>query len=354
MPIPTEPIGSIPRSPRLQEKMRAFANGTIRADEMNREFDEAVRETIERLEATGSPVMMDGEQAKPSFATYPLSGLDNLAPEGVVIPFKDGHTRQLPRLVSGPFRYGTYAGSYVPRAKRYTSKPVKQAVISASAMSLLYPAEEIRGYSRARFLDDLVRHAVADIRSCFDNGAASVQIDFTEARLALKLDPSKGLLQQFVDLNNRVLSHFTSAERQRIGVHTCPGGDHDSTHSADVPYHELIPLLMTLNVGSFYMQMASEAHPERALRAVRERLKPGQRIYVGVTDVITPQVESAETVRDRVLAATEHIPVAQLGTTDDCGFSPFSDDVGTSRSVAFAKIAARVKGTALAAAQLGV
>jgi 5-methyltetrahydropteroyltriglutamate--homocysteine methyltransferase len=354
MPIPTEPIGSIPRSQRLQEQMQAHANGTIRVEEMNREFDEAVRETIEQLEATGSPVMMDGEQAKPSFATYPLSGLDNLAPEGVVIPFKDGHTRQLPRLVSGPFRYGTYAGSYVPRARRYTSKPVKQAVISASAMSLLYPAEEISGYSRARFLDDLVRHAVADIRSCFENGAASVQIDFTEARLALKLDPSKGLLQQFVDLNNRVLSHFTSAERQRIGVHTCPGGDHDSTHSADVPYDELIPLLMTLDVGSFYMQMASEARPERALRAVRERLKPGQRVYVGVTDVINPQVESAETVRDRVLAATEYIPVAQLGTTDDCGFSPFSDDVGTSRSIAFAKIAARVKGTAMAAAQLGV
>jgi 5-methyltetrahydropteroyltriglutamate--homocysteine methyltransferase len=68
----------------------------------------------------------------------------------------------------------------VPRARKYTSKPVKQAVISASAMSLLYPSEEITGYSRAQFLDDLVRHAVADIRSCFDQGASSVQIDFTE------------------------------------------------------------------------------------------------------------------------------------------------------------------------------
>jgi len=354
MPIPTEPIGSIPRSKRLRQKMQAFANGALGAEEMNREFDAAVRDTIEHLEATGSPVIMDGEQAKPSFATYPLAGLDNLAPEGVVIPFADGHTRQLPRLVSGPFRYGTYAGSYLPRAKKYTSKPLKQAVISASAMSLLYPAEGIKGYSRTQFLDDLVRQAVADIRSCFDNGASSVQIDFTEGRLALKLDPSKGLLQQFVDLNNRVLSHFTSAEKQRLGVHTCPGGDHDSTHSADVAYDELIPLLMTLDVGTFYLQMASEAHPERALRSVREHLKPGRHVYVGVTNVVDPAVEPAETVRDRVLSAAEHIPVAQLGTTDDCGFSPFSDDAGTSRSVAFAKIAARVKGTAMAAAQLGV
>jgi 5-methyltetrahydropteroyltriglutamate--homocysteine methyltransferase len=354
MPIPTEPIGSIPRPAHLREKMQAAAAGAIRAEEMDREFDAAVRETIEQLEAAGSPVITDGEQVKPSFATYPLAGLENLAPDGVVIPFADGHTRQLPRLASGPFRYATYAGSYVPRAKRYTSRPVKQAVISASAMSLLYPSEGIPGYPREQFLEDLVGQAVTDIRSCFDRGASSVQIDFTEGRLALKLDPSKGLLRQFVDLNNRVLSQFTPAERQRIGVHTCPGGDHDSTHSADVSYGELIPLLMTLDVGNFYLQMASEAHPERALQLVREHLKPGQRAYIGVIDVLDPAVESAEVVRDRVLAAAEHIPVAQLGTTDDCGFSPFSDDAGTSRRVAFAKIAARVKGTALAAAQLGV
>jgi 5-methyltetrahydropteroyltriglutamate--homocysteine methyltransferase len=354
VPIPTEPIGSIPRARELHEAMRAFAAGTIDTDAMDRALDEAVRDTIEQLEAAGAPVMVDGEQAKPSFATYPLAGLDTIAPDGVVIPFADGHTRQLPRLVRGPFRYATYAGSYVPRARKFTAKPVKQAVISASAMSLLYPPDGIDGYPQEQFLDDLVQHAVADIRSCFDNGATSVQIDFTEGRLALKLDPSQGLLQQFVDLNNRVLAHFSAAEKQRIGVHTCPGGDHDSTHSADVPYDELIPMLMTLDVGSFYMQLASEADPERALSAVRAHLEPGRRVYVGVIDVIDPQVESADVVRDRVLAAAEYIPAAQLGTTDDCGFSPFSDDAGTSRELAFAKIAARVRGTALAAAELGM
>lgn len=353
MPIPTEPIGSIPRSQRLRQTMQEFAAGLVSGDEMDAAFDTAVRETIDALEATGSPVMVDGEQAKPSFVTYPLSGLDNIAPDGVVVPFADGHTRQLPRLVRGPFRYGLYAGSYVPRAKRCTAKPVKQAVISASAMSLLYPPEGIDGYPQEQFLQDLERQAVADIRSCFDHGAACVQVDFTEARLALKLDPSQGLLRQFVDLNNRVLAHFSAAEKRRIGVHTCPGGDHDSTHSADVPYDELIPLLMTLDVGSIYLQMASEAQPERALRSLRQHVKPGQRVFVGVIDVIDPQVESAETVRDRVLAAAEHIPVAQLGTTDDCGFSPFSDDAGTARSIAFAKIAARVEGTAMAAVELG-
>jgi methionine synthase II (cobalamin-independent) len=354
MRIPTEPIGSIPRPKELQDAMRGFAAGRISAQSLEQYYEEAVADTIHRFEATGSPIITDGEQTKPSFATYPLAGLANLAPDGVVIPFEDGHTRQLPRLVSGPFRYGQYAGSYLPRAKKYASVPLKQAVISASALSLLYPAQAIDDYPREQFLNDLVTEAVVDIRTCFDQGAASVQIDFTEARLALKLDPSKRLLQQFIGLNNKVLSHFTPAERVRIGVHTCPGGDHDSTHSADVPYDELIPLLLTLDVGTFLMQMASELHPEKALTAIAANLKEYQRIYVGVINVINETVETSDDVCDRVLLAADYIPVNQLGTTDDCGFSPFADDTVTARETAFAKINARVHGTKMAAASLGV
>lgn len=354
MPIPTEPIGSIPRTRELQDAMLAYSQGDIEIDVLNAQLDIAVRETIERFEATGSPIISDGEQTKFSFATYPLDGVDNLAVDGVVIPFEDGHTRQLPRLVKGPFRYGSYAGSYLPRAKKFATRPIKQAVISASAMSLLYPADGLSDYSQKQFTADLIQHAVADIRSCFDNGAYSVQIDFTEGRLAVKLDPSKGLLQKFIDLNNQVLSHFSTEERQRIGVHTCPGGDRDSTHSADVDYMELIPMLLTLDAGSFYMQMASENNPEPTLRKIGELLRPDQKVYIGVINVVNEDVESDQTVCDRVLMAAEHIPISQLGTADDCGFSPFSDDVATSRDTAFAKIAARVRGTRLAAEKLGV
>jgi 5-methyltetrahydropteroyltriglutamate--homocysteine methyltransferase len=66
------------------------------------------------------------------------------------------------------------------------------------------------------------------------------------------------------------------------------------------------------------------------------------------------EIASPEEVRDRVLEAAEYLPIAQLGTTDDCGFSPFSDDTSTTRDTAFAKIAARVEGTRLAAQILGV
>lgn len=353
MSIPTEPIGSIPRPPELIEAMQAVAAGQLAKDAFDEICERALRDTIERFEATGSPVITDGEQTKPSFATYPIHGLDILAPDGVTITFADGHTRQLPKLIAGPFRYRTRAASYLEQARRHTERPLKQAVISASALSLLYPAEGIAGYPGETFLADLVDEAEADIRACLNGGAHCVQIDFTEGRLAVKLDPSRQLLRSFVALNNRVLDRFSHAERQRIGVHTCPGGDQDSTHSADVDYAELLPDLFELRTTNFYIQLASEPDRRRVLEVIKATAKPEQRIFVGVIDPIDPRIESPEEVRDRVLEAAEFIPLERLGTTDDCGFSPFGDDLSTARDTAFAKIRARVEGTRLAAAKLG-
>jgi len=353
MPIPTEPIGSIPRPQRLIEAAQDLGTGGLAADAYARLLDKVVWETIEQFEATGSPVISDGEQGKPSFATYPVHGLETLAPDGVVIPFADGHTRQLPRLTAGPFRYRTHADGYLGQALRHAHVPVKQAVISASALSLLYPQDGLEGYSREAFLADLMNEAAVDIRSCLEGGAHNVQIDFTEARLSVKLDPSKQLLKAFIDLNNQVLDRFSPEERRRIGVHTCPGGDQDSTHSADVDYAELLPGLFELKVGRFYIQLASEADRRRVLGIIREHARPGQMIFVGVIDPVDPRVETPDEVRDRVLEAAEYLAPNQLGTCDDCGFSPFADDTSTGREVAFEKIRARVVGTELAAKELG-
>jgi 5-methyltetrahydropteroyltriglutamate--homocysteine methyltransferase len=169
----------------------------------------------------------------------------------------------------------------------------------------------------------------------------------------VKLHPSGHLLNSFIDLNNLALSRFSPEERRRIGVHTCPGNDLDATHSADVDYAELLPSFFELKAGNFYIALAGERDPRRALKIIRKCLKPGRRIFVGVTAPIDPHIETPDEVRDRVLEAAEYIPVEQLGTTDDCGFSPFSDDTSTSRDTAFAKIQARVLGTRLAERLIG-
>src|ERR1700694_1362857 len=272
--IPTEPIGSIPRPLDLIERV---AKGDSEDPNLTPLFDDAIRETIERFEATGSPVITDGEQRKyHNFATYCVDGLPNIAPDGFKLPFI-AHTRQWPRLTAGPFRYLMRADSFIDVAKRYAHVPLKQAVISPSALSLMYPAEAIPGYSRDEFINDLLHEHETEMRRCLDKGAHKVQIDFTEGRLAIKLDPSGHLLNSFIDLNNLALSRFSAEERKRIGIHTCPGNDFAVPHSADVDYAELLPSLFELKAGNFYIALAGERDRQHALKVIRKYRKPDQR-----------------------------------------------------------------------------
>src|SRR4029079_12146366 len=279
MIIPTEPIGSIPRPLRLIEAVAASAD---HADpNLDALYDEAIQDTIKRFEATGSPVISDGEQRKyHNFRTYCVHGLPNTAPDGFKIPFSAGHTRRMLRLTGGPFRYKRHADAYLEVALRYAHVPVKQAVISPSALSLMYPADEIPGYPREQFIADLLAEHTTEVRTCLDKGAHNVQIDFTEGRLAVKIDPTGALLHSFIDLNNLALSRFSAEERSRIGVHTCPGSDLDSTHSGDVDYAELLPSLFQLKVGNFYIALAGEKDRPRILEIIRAHMKGDQRIFV--------------------------------------------------------------------------
>jgi len=83
--------------------------------------------------------------------------------------------------------------------------------------------------------------------------------------------------------------------------------------------------------------------------------------YLGVINPLNPRVENPEEVRDDLVRAANFMPKDQMGSTDDCGFSPFSIDEKPNhgspdyaRDVAFQKIANRVEGTKMAAVKLAV
>jgi len=378
--IPTEPVGSLPRPVRLQNAYAAYDAGEITFEVLEAEQEAAVRDSITRLEATGSPIISDGEQRISSFATYPLTdtlagtGLaENLAANGQYFAiFADGHHRQLPRLTGGPFRYKTYAADLLRKSIKTATRPMKQAVIAPSMLALLYPLDEsLPGYSREQFEEDLCSECEKDIRRAFEAGAARVSVDFTEGRLACRNDPrnpwtGRGMLPYFIDLNNRVINRFTVEERRRIGVHTCPGGDRDSVHSADVPYNDLLPSLFKINAGYFLIQLASERDKEKVYQDIGNSLRSDadgipQMAYIGVINPLNPRIESTQEVCDALVSAARYIPKAQLGSTDDCGFSPFSIDEKPNfgspdfaRDIAFQKIKNRVEGTRMAAERLGV
>ena len=379
--IPSEPVGSLPRPTTLQAAYAEYDAGTITKQDLEVHQDAAVKDSISRMEATGSPIVSDGEQRWSSFATYPIT--DTLAGTGLVDTlegtggqffaiFADGHGRQLPRLARGPFRYKTYAADTLKKSIPYATKPMKQAVIAPSMLALLYPLkDEVPGYSREQFEADVIDECEKDIRQAFAAGAVRVSIDFTEGRLATRADPRNpwtgaGMLPHFIELNNRVLERFTAEERVNIGIHTCPGGDRDSVHSADVPYSNLLGEMFKMNAGYFLIQLASERDKDPVYEMIGKHSRDDangvpQICYVGVTVTQSPRPESAQEICDQLVRAANFIPKDRLGSTDDCGFSPFSIDEKPNhgspdyaRDIAFQKITHRIEGTKMAAEKLGI
>ncbi|MEJ7824603.1 MAG: hypothetical protein WKF48_04205 [Solirubrobacteraceae bacterium] len=373
--IPTEPVGSLPRPAKLQEAYASYDGGNISKEDLEALQDASAKDSIEKMEAAGSPINSDGEQRWSSFATYPIAdtlagtGLaPNLGPGGQFFAiFADGHGRQLPKLTGGPLKYNNYAADALAKSIGYATKPMKQAVIAPSMLALLYPLKDpVEGYTREEFEEDIVQECVTDIRKAFEAGAARVSIDFTEGRLATREDPRNpwtgaGLLPHFIELNNRVLENFSEEERKKIGVHTCPGGDRDSVHSADVPYNNLLPEMFKINAGYFLIQLASERDKDPVYESIGKHSRDDQMAYIGVINPGNPRIESAQEVCDALVRAADFIPKERLGSTDDCGFSPFSIDEKPNhgspdyaREVAFQKIKSRVEGTKMAADKLGV
>ena len=369
--IPTEPVGSLPRPSKLQAAYAEYDAGKIDHERPGEVQDEAVKDSIERMRGHRR-----ADRLRRRAALVELRHLSDRRHPGRHRPgrqpraaggqffaiFADGHDRQLPRLTGGPFSYKTYAADTLKKSIGYATKPMKQAVIAPSMLALLYPLkDEVDGYSREEFEERPRRRDREGHPQAFDAGAERVSVDFTEGRLATRDDPRNpwtgaGMLPHFIELNNRVLDRFSAEERANIGIHTCPGGDRDSVHSADVPYNDLLPSMFKINAGYFLIQMASERDKDPVYESIGKHSREdangvAQMCYIGVINPQNPRVESPQEVCDQLVRAADFIPKERLGATDDCGFSPFSIDEKPNhgspdyaRDVAFQKIENRVEG----------
>lgn len=88
-------------------------------------------------------------------------------------------------------------------------------------------------------------------------------------------------MNSFIELNNLALSRFSSEERNHLGIHSCPGGDCDSTDRGDVDYAHLLPSLFELKAGNFYLALAGEKDRRSVLRNIRDCIQLEHRVFVG-------------------------------------------------------------------------
>ena len=194
-----------------------------------------------------------------------MQGLPNTAPDGFRIPFAAGHVRRMPRLTARavPIPSGTPT-AFIDVARRYATRAAQAgghfALGAEPHVSRGGNRRAIRATNSSTICS---REHETEVRRCLAKGAHTVQVDFTEGRLAMKIDPSGHLLQQ---LHRPQQSRAVALLRRRSASASAfipaPAGICDSTHSADVDYAELLPSLFELKAGNFYVAFAGE--PDRA------------------------------------------------------------------------------------------
>ena len=242
MSLPTELVGSLPRPMKLQEAYEAHDQGELTWEDLQAEQDVACRGLDQAPRADGgdrsSPTASSGRRASPptrspTRSRAPGSPTTSPADGQYFAIFDDGHHRQLPRLTGGPFRYQTFAARIRREGPlKMATKPLKQAVIAPSMLTLLYPLdEEIEGYSREQFLADLCD----EVREGHPAGAStparcgSRSTSPRAAWPARTTHATRGRGATCSATSSSSTTGSSTASRRRsavnIGIHTCPGGD---------------------------------------------------------------------------------------------------------------------------------
>jgi 5-methyltetrahydropteroyltriglutamate--homocysteine methyltransferase len=252
-----------------------------------------------------------------------------------------GEVRQPVAL--GPLRRtGPLAGDELDFIKTLTDRPVKVALPGPYFLTRLLWLDCLkrRPYeTREALAEDVVAILRAELFHLLAGGAAVVQFDepgLTEVvhgrpppnpggattALAVRHDPDAE--QTFAgSLINRVVA---GASRDRVALHVCRGG---------VGYAPIVPLLRTLQIGTFFLELANQRPGEMGvLRSLAETC----RIGVGVVDPKLDEVESVATVYARADQAIAMFGPDRVLLVPDCGFAPYAARPVTTAAVAEAKL----------------
>lgn len=364
--FPVTTVGSWPRPPEL---LRAFSRR--RQDELTTEAvnviaDRAVIASLRAQEAAGVDIVTDGEQRRDNFYSFIAEKVDgvqlmSLAEMLDVVEDKDGFSKLLDTLDVPAYaiRNPTCVGPLVRRQtlalddylflKIHTDRPIK---VTLPGPYLLTRAMWVKEVTRAVYpsKEDLARDVVdilrQEARALDEAGVDFIQFDepvltelvFTQGRprtfmcaaLALRGDPTEEL-DLAVTLINEVIESVTKAT---TCLHVCRGNwSQDERTLLSGSYQPLVAHFERIKVEQLVLEYATP-------RAGRFVPVGGKAIGLGVVNPRTQDVESPESIVERVRTVLAHVPATDVYLNPDCGFGTFANRAVNSADVAKRKLMA--------------
>jgi 5-methyltetrahydropteroyltriglutamate--homocysteine methyltransferase len=340
MTLETTVVGSYPQPNWLIHRSRLGAKvprvrapeiWKVEAQHLEEAQDDATLIAIRDMERAGIDIITDGEMRRESysnrFATA-LEGVDIVNPGTTVN--RSGGQSVVPRIVAPIRRTRPIEIGDVRFLRRNTAKKIKITLpgpftMTQQAQDDYYRDEEALAMAYAAAVNEEVRELKAA-------GADVVQLD--EPWLQARADRAA---RYGVKAINRALQGIEGT----TVVHLCFGY---AAAVKDKPSgYSFLPQLADTTAS----QISIEAAQPRLDLAVLKEL--GRKtVMLGVIDLGTPEVETPQTVAERIRAGLKHVPAERLVVAPDCGMKYLS------REVAFAKLSSLVQGAAIVRREIGI
>jgi len=374
--ILTTHTGSLPRPPDLIAMIDAQENGelydqTAFSDRVRSAVSEVVRQQVD----AGVDIVSDGEQSKPSFATYVknrLSGLDgqndiprifadrqefsgwnssqNLAPSRLAAPIRP--------TCNGPLGWNDRSAVDADIANLQSAVQnvqVEDAFIPSASLGIIaeimlneyYPTEEAYLYALADVMKEEYRA-------------------ITDAGFILQLDAPDAAMGRHAQFWDKPLEDFRSATALRVEAvnHALQGipdeqvrfhlcwGNYEGPHNYDVPLEDIVDLVLKVNAGAYSVEASNPRHAHEWEVWQDVKLPDGKILIPGVIDSTSNFIEHPKVVAGRIVQYANLVGRENVIAGTDCGFGTSAGPSKVHPTVMWAKFRAMADGAKLATDQL--
>jgi 5-methyltetrahydropteroyltriglutamate--homocysteine methyltransferase len=328
-PLPTMIVGSLPQPDWLIDRdrlghqfpprVRATELWRIPAPFLQEAQDDATLNAVRAQEEAGLDVVTDGEIRRESYSNHFATALDGLDLEHPgTVRNRSGRDIPVPRVTGEIRRPAPVQVDDVRFLRAHTDRSIKITVPGPFTMAQQAQNDHYaddRGLAMA--YADVIREEIADL---FAAGADIVQVD--EPWLQARPEVARRYGAEAV-------TRAVEGSAGPVHVHLCFGY---AAMVSDRPEgYSFLPELADTPADTISVETAQSRLDPTTLRPLRDK-----GIALGVLDLSTPEVETAETVADRVRRALDHVDVDRLVLSSDCGlkYLPRSSAAGKMRSLA--------------------
>lgn len=334
--LPTSLVGSYPQpdwlidreklSHQMPPRVRAASLWRVAPKWLEQAQDDATILAIRQQERAGLDIVTDGEMRRESYSNRFATALEGVDLEnpGTVMS-RSGHAVTVPRVVGKIRRKYPVQVRDIQFLRANTDRMTKITVPGPFTMSQQAQNDHYATVEEMAF--DYAAAVNAEIKDLFAAGADLVQIDepWMEAR------PEEAQRYGLAALDRAVDGVKGTA------LHICFG------YAALVPGRPAAYSFLEKLADAPVQQISIETAQSKLDCSVLAKL-PKKTIILGVIDLSTPEVETAETVASRIRRALPFVSVERLVIAPDCGMKYLPAEAAFGKMKAMAAGAKLVRG----------